>query len=249
MNDEKSVELSISVATPETPPAGRSAESTEISATVELPIDATGEAPSAKQASPRPVDCEYNVTTRLLLWSRFRQDRCSKKSEHLKLVPNSHVNFSIPAPHANRDVIVEIAKQAQIPIDSLADELGYPTFSRGQTFFGYAGDEIDQIVGNYPNMRWWVVDQGLVVAVLSPDEILRKPPPTKLIEQRAARRQAVLMPILEGLGWKPGRLATKAGVGKNTVYQFLDGTRASIKNDNRQAIADSLGIKPDELPD
>jgi hypothetical protein len=159
------------------------------------------------------------------------------------------VNFSIPAPHANRDVIVEIAKQAQIPIDSLADELGYPTFSRGQTFFGYAGDEIDQIVGNYPNMRWWVVDQGLVVAVLSPDEILRKPPPTKLIEQRAARRQAVLMPILEGLGWKPGRLATKAGVGKNTVYQFLDGTRASIKNDNRQAIADSLGIKPDELPD
>ena len=105
-------------------------------------------------------------------------------------------------------------KQDKLRFRSLADELGHPTFSRGRTFFGYAGDEIDQSVGNYPNMRWWVADQGLVVAVLHPDEILRKPRPIKLIEQRAAQRQAVVMPILEELSWRPGTLASKAGVGK-----------------------------------
>jgi len=204
---------------------------------------------SAKQASPRPVDCEDNVTARPLLWSRFRQDRCSKESEYLKWVPDSHVSFSIPAPCTHRDVIAEIARQTHIPIDSLADELDQPAFSRGQVIFGYAGDEINQIVRNYPNMRWWVTNHGLVVAVLSSDQILRKLPPTKLIEQRAARRQAVVMPILRDKGWTPNRLVTEAGVAKNSIYDYLNGTRARITDKNRLAIADALGIPPEQLPD
>jgi hypothetical protein len=159
------------------------------------------------------------------------------------------VNLSIRGPCTQKDVLAEIARQAQIPIDSLTDELGHPTFSRGRAIFGYAGDEIDQIAGEYPNMRWWVANDGLVMAVLSPDQILRKLPTTKLIEQRAERRRAVVYPILEGKCWTPGRLVTEVGVGKNSVYQYLDGTRARITDKNRKAIADALGIQPEELPD
>lgn len=68
-------------------------------------------------------------------------------------------------------------------------------------------------------------------------------------EVRAASRQKIVMPILKGKRWKPGRLATKAGVGKNSVYQYLDGTRATITEDNRTAIAEALEIKLGDLPD
>ncbi len=67
--------------------------------------------------------------------------------------------------------------------------------------------------------------------------------------ERAARRQAVVNPILQRKRWKPGRLATEAGVGKNSVYQYLDGTRDKITEQNRKAIAEALGLEIDQLPD
>jgi hypothetical protein len=57
------------------------------------------------------------------------------------------------------------------------------------------------------------------------------------------------MPILKNKRWKPGRLAAKAGVGKNSVYEYLDGTRVRITDENRKAIADALGLEPNQLPD
>jgi hypothetical protein len=44
-------------------------------------------------------------------------------------------------------------------------------------------------------------------------------------------------------------LATAAGVGKNSVYEYLDGTRAKITDENRNAIAQALDLKPKDLPD
>ena len=66
---------------------------------------------------------------------------------------------------------------------------------------------------------------------------------------RAASRQAVVMPILKSKRWKPGRLATTAGLGKNSVYQYLDGTRSRITTENRTAIAEALGLEAEQLPD
>ena len=86
------------------------------------------------------------------------------------------------------------------------------------------------------------------MAVLSAEELLGTRL-TRLVAERATRRRAVVMPILEEKGWKPGRLVTDAGVGKNTVYRYLDGTRSGISAPNRQAIADALGIKLEELPE
>ena len=69
------------------------------------------------------------------------------------------------------------------------------------------------------------------------------------VAERARRRQVVVNPILEQKRWRPGRLATEAGVGKNSVYEYLDGTRARITDANREAIAQALDLKPEQLPD
>jgi hypothetical protein len=69
------------------------------------------------------------------------------------------------------------------------------------------------------------------------------------VRDGAQRRQAFVNPILKRKRWKPGKLATSAGVGKNSVYQYLIGTRAKISDANREAIAEALGVSPMELPD
>ena len=64
----------------------------------------------------------------------------------------------------------------------------------------------------------------------------------------AAGRQAVVIPILNKRRWKRGKWATVAGVGKNSVYEYLDGKR-KLTDENRRAMAEAIGLKPEELPD
>lgn len=73
--------------------------------------------------------------------------------------------------------------------------------------------------------------------------------PQEDVRERAARRQAVVVPIIKKKRWTRCRLAIEAGVGKNSVYEYLDGTRARISDGNRKAIADALDIKEQELPE
>jgi hypothetical protein len=65
---------------------------------------------------------------------------------------------------------------------------------------------------------------------------------------RAARRRAVVGPALQRKRWKPSRLVSKSGVGKATVYGYLNGTRSWIAEENRKAIAEALDLKPAQLP-
>lgn len=67
-------------------------------------------------------------------------------------------------------------------------------------------------------------------------------------QNRAKRRQDVINPILQRKRWTRGRLVTQSGVGKATVYEYLDGTRASISKANRQALAEELDLTSDQLP-
>jgi len=66
--------------------------------------------------------------------------------------------------------------------------------------------------------------------------------------KRGEKRCAVVMPILKAKRWSRGKLATRAGVGKNGVYEYLGGTR-KLSIENRLALAEELGLKPEELPD
>jgi hypothetical protein len=56
------------------------------------------------------------------------------------------------------------------------------------------------------------------------------------------------MPILDKFGWTRCHLADEAGVGKNSVYEYLDGTRRRITPENRKAIAGALRISAPKLP-
>ena len=64
---------------------------------------------------------------------------------------------------------------------------------------------------------------------------------------RAVARRAVVMPILASKRWKRGRWATKAGVGKNSVYEYLNGTR-TLTDQNRKAMAEALELESEDLP-
>lgn len=73
------------------------------------------------------------------------------------------VNFTVPAPCTDRDVLEQIAGQSKppIPIESLPDVLNKTVHPRGQTLFGFCGNRIDQIARNYPAMQWWISKNGL----------------------------------------------------------------------------------------
>jgi hypothetical protein len=67
------------------------------------------------------------------------------------------------------------------------------------------------------------------------------------IAGRARVRQALVMPILDQKRWKRGKWAAEAGVGKNCVYEYLDGKR-NLRAENRRAMAEVIGLKAEDLP-
>jgi len=71
--------------------------------------------------------------------------------------------------------------------------------------------------------------------------------PEESVHERSERRRAVVMPILTAKTWTPNKWVTKAGVSKNSVYEYLGGKR-NLSLENRQALAEELGLKPEELP-
>jgi len=64
---------------------------------------------------------------------------------------------------------------------------------------------------------------------------------------KAASRSSVVLPILAAKRWTPNKWASAAGVGKNCAYEYLAGTR-DLSEDNRRAMAQELGLTPEQLP-
>jgi len=68
------------------------------------------------------------------------------------------------------------------------------------------------------------------------------------VDERSERRGALVMPMLRTKGWTRCRWAAQAGVSKNSVYGYLSGER-NLSVENRQALAEELGLKPEGVPD
>ena len=100
-----------------------------------------------------------------LLWRRFSNEKTSETSKFHESL-KTHVSLTVPAPNTNRDVVEQIAKLVGIHIELLSDDLNQPVFSRGQSFFGFAGDEFDKIADNYDSLQWWLSDIGLNIATI-----------------------------------------------------------------------------------
>jgi len=66
--------------------------------------------------------------------------------------------------------------------------------------------------------------------------------------RRSAARRAFVEPRLKNKGWTPSRLATKAGVAKSVVIDFLNGKTLTLQERNRRDLAQALGVRPEQFP-
>jgi hypothetical protein len=104
------------------------------------------------------------------LWQRFDPVRTKETGGDLKSLAGKFVNFTIPAGSTHRDEVEAIARQFQPPvaIKSLEEKLSEKRFVRSKTIYGLVADEIDEIAANYEDMHWWVSEDGLNMAIMSP---------------------------------------------------------------------------------
>src|SRR5208283_2833213 len=100
------------------------------------------------------------------LWANFNFEKTSQKPK-LREALFRLVNLSIPAQRSDRDVVEEIARASQIPIEFLCEELSQSVYPRGQLVLGYAGDELDKVTQNYQTVEWWVSDRGLNMTIVT----------------------------------------------------------------------------------
>jgi len=100
------------------------------------------------------------------------------------------------------------------------------------------------------NLAQYLTEETLNASAVNPSRISSKAP-TKdeaAIASLARKRCAVVDPILNAKGWTRGKWVTEAGVGKNSVYDYLSGER-NLTKENRQAMADALDLSIEELPE
>ncbi len=102
------------------------------------------------------------------LWRRFSVERSTQAAR--KFLEENHINVSARGQHTSVPRRSREKRIPPIPIESLDDHLGEHNFIRGATFFGPAGDYLDRLVSCHPDMRWWISEKGLNVAVIPPED-------------------------------------------------------------------------------
>jgi hypothetical protein len=106
-----------------------------------------------------------------LFWGDFDQKRTREAGGKADLVFESVVVLSVAASSSVREDVEQMARVASkpFPVAFISKLLDEPRFFRGRTYFGFAGKLLGQIVSNYPDMRWWMAKDGLVIDVVPPD--------------------------------------------------------------------------------
>jgi hypothetical protein len=108
----------------------------------------------AKRRNPQP-------------WPRFNTEKSSKNA--VRAVRSKHLSLSIWGKWSNDVLVKRIANDfTPIPIESLSEDLKRPEFPRGTVVFGKAGVELGRIASTYPNMQWWVSEDGLNMITIEP---------------------------------------------------------------------------------
>lgn len=107
-------------------------------------------------------------------YSRLAADRFTKSPEIFKLFFQSRVSITVLAPATLREQVIRIVHGATNPfaVESLANELDTIKSVRGSSYFGSLGDVLDGIAQNFPNMRWWISEKGLNMAIVPLEELL-----------------------------------------------------------------------------
>jgi hypothetical protein len=107
----------------------------------------------------------------LVLWAHFDQRRTREAGGRIDSRLHGIVSSTLPAGTSRREHVERLIREASEPFSAvyISPLLDQGRSIRGATYFGYAGRQIDQIVDDYPGMRWWITKGGLVIDVV-PDE-------------------------------------------------------------------------------
>jgi hypothetical protein len=113
-------------------------------------------------------------------WQRLNYQRTLEaggRELYDDLILANFISHSASAPCTMREVVEQIAQHSRkpIPIESLADCLIRPMLSRGKTLFGCPGSCLDQVVGNYENLEWWISKKGLNITIGGPPSMPKQP--------------------------------------------------------------------------
>jgi len=101
----------------------------------------------------------------MVYWPHFDVQRTKAAGGDANCLVQNHVSVSMPAGSTHWDHVYAIAKTAYQPfkVKFVAERLKESQFVRGRACFGNAGNEIQNIVMNYPTLRWWMEADGLVI--------------------------------------------------------------------------------------
>jgi hypothetical protein len=150
-------------------------------------------------------------------WSRFSPERCTNLRSAFDLLEQNVVSLSVTGPCTHRHLVGKITLEAEQPIsiESLPDTLDTTTLIRGRVCFGYAGDLLDQVAENYPDMRWWISDNGLHMAIVRPGA-----KQLSSFDELGGR--------LTSISWKDGKLCREA---LWEIVRALDEKKFSLKDE------------------
>ena len=83
----------------------------------------------------------------------------------------NHLNLTMGPGSTHFEALMEFSRSAPKPfkIKFLSPKLRETKSPRGATFFGELHSEIEQILLNYPELRWWFEEGGLVVDEAQPN--------------------------------------------------------------------------------
>jgi hypothetical protein len=103
--------------------------------------------------------------------AQFDEKRTKEGRGDINVLLENNVNLSNVAGSSHFDDLIELGRSAKPPlkIKHLSPNLKEPQFPRGRGYFGSLIGQIQKILLNHPELRWWMESDGLVVNELPPD--------------------------------------------------------------------------------
>jgi lambda repressor-like predicted transcriptional regulator len=145
------------------------------------------------------------------------------------------------------DVRVEFG---HLPIRRMVSDMGYLTIEAWNEFTASAAwKEYQEELLGVADLQAQSAAQGKLGTM--PKEAIPATADTsqkRSIEHLSATRKAFVVPLLKKKGMTRSKLATEAGIDPSVVYDYLSG-KSTPRPDNRNVIAEVLGVAESELPD
>lgn len=101
----------------------------------------------------------------MVYWRHFDAQRTKTAGGDANCLVQNLVSLCMPPDSTHWDHVYAIANGAYQPfkVKFVAERLKEHHAIRGRPFFGHAGDKIQEILLNYPTLRWWMEADGLVI--------------------------------------------------------------------------------------